>query len=394
MIDYSRDITIQYRVLFQYDPVVLTDALIPAVERSQFELEKMDSDDIDFYQSTGIITHKYDNIENITGVFRFTPRKIIAPLWPRPTQGNVIDPKMQILIPPMWPTAVEKFDTMAPTTLEKTDPASSSTVTTAVNETITHTVDESKDKIKSKTNKTKVKSMKRRSVNNYHLKENSGSVILKILDNEAKSRIEIKLGSDILFKKQKPKILSFLGKPIVNLQAEAKDQHVNMNLAKDTIISIMPNDSIVIDEFDGNSVADKEHADVKELIRSLISFDENNEENNEFPLYEDTSHNTILQNSTQSLSTIVATDSSIDIRNNSNISESISTVYIENSTDFDTMANSKINNTEFNKIIFEDEEPLNSESNHENDTMSINNAVTGNYTDVFTENENDLSVYR
>ncbi|CAH0605692.1 unnamed protein product [Chrysodeixis includens] len=96
-------------------------------------------------------------------------------------------------------------------------------------------------------------------------------VILKILDNSGDSKIEIKLGPDNSAKRRKNRDNKSKNKSkfSMSLQSNTNDQIKKRVLARNTIISVMPNNSIVIDEYE------RIITDGKKKTKEIMKIDEN-----------------------------------------------------------------------------------------------------------------------
>lgn len=160
--------------------------------------------------------------------------------------------------PPIWPpttkTTVNIVRTLSKTTKNIV------TATTIINNTTTEGINKGKDDMNientivtehSPTAKILESPIHRRSINGNERKldKDTGSIILKIVDDEGQSRIEIKLSPNEFFDKEKSRMLrSSLKKDAkANIVIDGNDKDLNINeLSENVEISILPNDTVVI----------------------------------------------------------------------------------------------------------------------------------------------------
>lgn len=409
--------------MFQIGTMYHTDV----TETTEFILDKIEAEEIDFYQSTRRRQSKY----NGTGVFRYLHRKAVPPLWPRARQTIVVDPTMHIVMPPDWPTTIER--------LELTPPPQSRTANDVYLE---YPDDNYRPKLKSRFNRTAMSPMKRRSINNVKLLNNSGSVILKILNGKGRSMIEIKVGSDnnIRKKKSKESQMSFDDASNLTLQLENNGERKSSKLVKDTIMTIMSNDSIVIDEFDSKSMLDSGMPDIRnitDLISLMVLVSSRDKNKTKESIMRDTNeikqtttppwyHNKISQE-TKSFARNVAREKNINNSTTIAAKKYSSINAAKNSSQFKTIENNgvelnttikyntsskpmslngteydmKFNNTEFMNMLFDDDvtndttvEPnnINVSKNH---TIILNEVAPKNNTTEFSETtiDGDIAIY-
>ncbi|CAB3239574.1 unnamed protein product [Arctia plantaginis] len=355
--------------------------VLPIVDTVQYGLEKIDSDVIDFYRSTAKPVLKYQNKD----------RKVIPPLWPRATQEIIVNPTMHKVMPPIWPTTSVIIDTVISSI--KSEKQNS---TTKVETTLTSSTSEP--------TKPSVKPMKRRSVSNYVLDEDYDSVILKILDYNGQSKIEIKIWSDTFSQKIIGKLngtRDLQNKSKHTLKSGRNVYHGTAESAKNTVITICANDSVLIEESEGTNVSellntisslttrDENDSNITDVLRAApINETINEKKPTEMFLVNETKP--MGENTNSSEFQIKTSRSNINITKHE-----ISSNTANFSSEFDILFDAKTNNTEFNKRIFKEEENIatadTTRVNAPNkDKISITDIYPNNYTDLFIEGDSDM----
>lgn len=372
-------------VLVQVGGMYFDDAgVLPVVDTVQYGLEKIDSDVIDFYRSTTKPVLKYQNKD----------RKVIPPLWPRTTHEIIVNPTMHKVMPPIWPTTSVIIDTVISSIkFEKQNNTKVETTPEPVSSDVVYNTESTTPS---------VKPMKRRSVSNYVLDEDYDSVILRILDHNGQSKIEIKIRSDNF---SQNKFGKFNGtkriKNITNytLKSGRNVYHETAESAKNTVITICTNDSVLIEEPKSTNVTEflktissitTRDENVSNITKGLKTSPISGTVNEESPSF--------LENESKPMDyKINSSNLEIEMRS-SNIGitkhEISSNTVTNGSSEFDVIFDSKTNNTEFHKRIFKEEPYIVNDTTRvnapNNDKISISDIYPHNYTDLFIEGDSDM----
>ncbi|XP_026737611.1 uncharacterized protein LOC113500886 isoform X2 [Trichoplusia ni] len=198
----------------QFENVIFDDVPPPG-DMPQYGLEKVEVDSVELVTPIEPTESEQQVTIGNYSLWRFTTRKVIPPLWPRTTAPSVI------------PT---------------------NTPTKQVTSNNTHGLDK---KEKEQSEALPIKGHRRSISGLKNDDDKPAFVILKILDTSGESRIEIKLGHENSSKRRKNRDNKSKNKFKFSMSLPNNNDQIKKRvLARNTIISIMPNDSIIIDEYE------------------------------------------------------------------------------------------------------------------------------------------------